>query len=192
MFRPGKGPFAQRPLRRAALLAAALLLLWIATRYLSAPRTPPPTATDAEPTTSVTTARRSSSPITPGYVFAGMLLVGGGVYAWYLRRRNGTGHPGREILQSVGRLQLGPGQQVHLVECGNELLLLGATSGQITLLKTLSAESSSETTTTRPYRHESLVRTNRNGESSPAPRATNFADVLERMGLPLPSPASRR
>lgn len=197
MFRTGKALAAQRPLRRALFLAAALLLLWLGTQYLS-PATPPPsvTAADAavEGETEMPRLRSSSSSFRPGYVLAVVLLAGGGAFALYLRKKTGAAATGKDLLQPLARIPLGPGQQLHLVSCGDDVLLLGATGSQITLLKTMPGESAEtiQSTETEPepepsargYRHRSVV------GSQPAPAtantpvpATTFSEVMRRLNL---------
>ena len=70
-----------------------------------------------------------------GNLSALLLLLGGGGYALYMRRRV-SGDGGASALQSVGQLPLGQTQQLRLVACGDEVLLLGATEEAVELLKT--------------------------------------------------------
>ena len=39
------------------------------------------------------------------------------------------------LLETLGHMSLAPNQQLRLVRCGDDVLLLGVTSGQISLLK---------------------------------------------------------
>ncbi|HEX7070203.1 MAG TPA: flagellar biosynthetic protein FliO [Rhodothermales bacterium] len=201
MFRPGTRQNVQRPLRRAALLAAALIVLWGASQFVSAPRSAPPDPASKAPTATARTqeVRRSYAGIRPGYVAAFLLLAGGAGFAIYLRRKNGGGAAKRDLLHPIGKLQLGPGQSVHLVACGDEVLVLGTTASNVTLLKTMPAATVSspgaapETLTAstdahapRSYRHEKLVGAHlevlpQPGSSLEASR-TPFSDVLRRFG----------
>lgn len=69
-----------------------------------------------------------------GSVVAILILIGGGAFALYLKKKPMAGAPGLPI-ESLGTLQLAPNQQLRLVSCGEEVLLLGVTSGQISLLR---------------------------------------------------------
>lgn len=195
MFRPGTGPSVQRPLRRAAFLAVALLILFVATRVVSAPRpTPdatPSSASDRAPV-GVRSAGDTVSALRPGYVAAALLLLGGAGFAYYLRRRDSAGPARRDLLQPVGKLQLGPGQQVHLVSCGDELLVIGTTASQVSLLKSMPAATLNASTAAPPpertYRHEKHVSAVRTPVPQPAAStsapASGFAEVLRRLGAP--------
>jgi len=74
-----------------------------------------------------------------GNAAALLLLMGGGAYALYLRRRGG-GTQSSTLFRPLGQLALGQSQQLRLVACGGEVLLLGVTDDEITLLKTYSRD----------------------------------------------------
>ncbi len=60
---------------------------------------------------------------------------------WFIRRhygKNGVVHRGPSILV-VQSAQLGPGRSVHLIGVGGKMLLVGATSQQVSLLSELGA-----------------------------------------------------
>ena len=65
-----------------------------------------------------------------------LLLAGGGALAYYLHRRQDatTGRTAAPI-EPMGSFTLAPNQQLRLVACNDEVLLLGVTAQQITLLK---------------------------------------------------------
>jgi flagellar protein FliO/FliZ len=119
-----------RPLHRATLFAAGLLLLWALVP--SRPAAPP-----SEPAVAVARGV-SPSPFRPGYLLALALLGGGAVLAVRLRRQAGASGPG--ALEAVGHLGLGPNGQLRLVRCGDEVLLLGVTPQQVTLLRRYDAD----------------------------------------------------
>ena len=92
-----------------------------------------------------------------------MLLLGGGGLAWYLRRQRGSDGSPAVPIETLGRLNLAPNQQLRLVRCGGEVLLLGVTAGQITMLKSYDEEAfraaaaaSNETEGPEPARHAQL------------------------------------
>ena len=135
-------PERPRPLlRRAALFAAGLVLLWVALQ-LAPKQTPPPAPTPlAETATADDGVVALSRPASPSLLSAGniavlVLLMGGIGVAVYLRRRSKDNGVAALSLHSMGRMDLAPSQQLRLVRCGDDVLLLGVTSGQITLLKT--------------------------------------------------------
>jgi len=74
-----------------------------------------------------------------GNVAALVLLLGGGAYALYLRQE-GTSSATTPAMQSVGQFSLGPSQRLHAVACGDEVLLLGVTEQEVTVLKTYTRE----------------------------------------------------
>ncbi|WP_397546118.1 FliO/MopB family protein [Rhodothermus marinus] len=127
------------PLRRLLLLGGGLVLLWLALQWASTPAVPPASSPPA-PTDSTLTLPVRSESASPypsiRYLLVLLVLTAGAVLALYLHRRTRT-LPGPALLRPVGQLSLGPGQQIRLVACGDELLILGVTSQQITLLKSL-------------------------------------------------------
>lgn len=171
-------------LRRAALFGGALLLLFVALQLL--PSSPPDPAhlysdglgTVASKPQSAEAAPRPESTFRPGYFFALALLAGGGAFALYLRKRNGPAGPSNMPLRTVGALQLEPGQQLRLVACGEEILLLGVTSSQITLLKSFPADTFDDTDGVNP----TPILSTQSGSDHrlPSPTAgSSFAAVLQ-------------
>ena len=127
-------------LRRTVLFGAALVLLWVALQ-LAPKRVPAPTAvpvTEAsEIDDGVAVRSRPASPtlFSSGNIAVLILLLGGVGVAFFLRRRSKEGGSAAMPLQTLGQMSLAPNQQLRLVHCGDDVLLLGVTSGQITLLK---------------------------------------------------------
>ena len=141
-------------LRRAGLFGAGLLLLWVALQ-LAPKRAPSPTpAPLAEAATAddgvVARSRPASTPtlFSAGNIAVFALLLGGAGFAFFLRRRTKEDGPAGLSLESLGQMSLAPNQQLRLVRCGNDVLLLGVTSGQITLLKSYEADAFDEANAT--------------------------------------------
>jgi flagellar protein FliO/FliZ len=120
-------------------LLGAMVVLWGGARAAAMS----PTAAEQSATTdSAMVASPPASGSVPsievftwGNAAAFLLLLGGGAYALYLRQRGGGGPSGTRI-RPVGQLAFGQSQQLRLVACGGEVLLLGVTDDEITLLKT--------------------------------------------------------
>ena len=124
-------------LRRIGLFAAGLLVLFLAIQLM--PSAPPNAADgqevrEAEAFRSGRSERSGPRLFSVGNLIAFALLAGGGAFALHLRKQTG-GPAAVTHLHPVGQLQLAQGQQLRLVRCGGDVLLLGVTSGQITLLQ---------------------------------------------------------
>lgn len=123
--------------------------------------TSPPTTSDA-----------GINLFTWGNLSALLVLVGGGGYALYMRRRV-TSEDGSTALQPVGQLALGQSQHLRLVACGDEVLLVGVTEETIELLKSYPRETFDE----------SVLSAAEGGEAPPgggaSPSSAHFADVLK-------------
>ena len=164
-------------LRRAALFGAGLLLLWVALQLV--PQRPPASVTapvvEASMIDDGVVVR--SNPASPQFFSAGtvavfLLLAGGAGFALFLRRRAKEGAGAAMPLQSIGQMSLAPNQQLRLVRCGGDILLLGVTSGQITLLKAYDAVAFE----TGVIEAEAAA----NPADLPAPDETSFARLLRR------------
>lgn len=70
----------------------------------------------------------------PGYLLVLILLGLAGTWALWLKGRS-SGVTATSGLSEIGRFRLGPQQQIQLVKCADEVLLLGVSSGSINLLK---------------------------------------------------------
>ncbi|MEM1042260.1 MAG: flagellar biosynthetic protein FliO [Bacteroidota bacterium] len=123
-FRLRPGLATPRPLRRALLFAGGLLLLFLVVHLAPASET----------------ARAGPRLLSAGNLLALALLAGGGAWALHLRKRAASAGHAPALLEPVGQMQLAAGQQLRLVRCGGEVLLLGVASGQITLLRRYDAE----------------------------------------------------
>ncbi|GIV59795.1 MAG: hypothetical protein KatS3mg043_0884 [Rhodothermaceae bacterium] len=181
---------SRRSLIRAALFLAALALLWLAMQLMPAgppDATRPPVYSDASGTVAASpergpASRREVSVLRPGYVLVLLLLGGGLGLAYYLRRRSPGGAGSAIPLRPLGQLQLAPQQQLRLVACGDDVLLLGVTTGQITLLKTYPRETLEPPGETTPTETPGIAP----GEPPPG---RPFAELLETLAQrPLSSP----
>ncbi len=117
-------------------------MLWTASRLMPARTPAPPVVVSSESSGAVavtpaegTTIRKPVSLFRPGYFVVVAILIGGVGLAVHLRRREGDGVSGALPLRTLGQMQMAPQQQLRLVSCGEDVLLLGVTAGQITLLK---------------------------------------------------------
>lgn len=132
-------------LRYGLSLLGAMVVLWGGARRAAAMS---PSAPDGQSATT-DSAMVASPPasggapsievFTWGNAAAFLLLMGGGAYALYLRQRGG-GTQSSTLFRPLGQLALGQSQHLRLVACGGEVLLLGVTDGEITLLKTYSRD----------------------------------------------------
>lgn len=134
----------QRLWNRALLFAGALLVLWALVQFIPAPDfgDQPPVHSDEAGTVAARpeTLGHDAAPsvLTPGRIAALLLLAGGVVLAVVLHRRHadGTTRAGTVPIEPLGTYTIAPNQDLRLVACGGEVLLLGVTPQQITLLKT--------------------------------------------------------
>lgn len=170
---------SQRLFKRALLCGTGLILLWLALQFVPSSG---PAAVYADEAGTVAAnpsgvpERRDSFSF--GHVAAVLLLMGGAGFAIYLKRRNG-GADVSSIFRSLGSYQLAPNQQLRLIACGDDVLLLGVSSGQITLLKRY------------PTEHFDLRETS--GDGAAGPPGHHFASVLQQyagLGSPAQSNAS--
>ena len=127
-------------LRRALLFGGGLALLWLALQLAPTPSpadAPTPFAEIADPADGVAVRPHPTAPrlLSTSNLAALVLLAGGAGLAFFLRRRSREGGGPVTPLQSMDQMTLAPNQYLRLVRCGDDVLLLGVTTGQITLLK---------------------------------------------------------
>ncbi|MEX1054614.1 MAG: flagellar biosynthetic protein FliO [Rhodothermales bacterium] len=155
----GKPGESRRYLRRAGLFAGGLLLLWVALQLVPSPEAPADTAVYADDTGAVASnlplKNAASRPglISWGNIAALLVLGGGGGIAYYLHRRSKGGPKSPSPIHSLGELAIGQNQQLRLVKCGEEILLLGVTTGQINLLRSYQAEDFAESESEYEVQH---------------------------------------
>lgn len=162
---------ARRYLKRAFLFGAGLLLLWVSLQLLPSRTLPngPPVYSDDAGTVASRGQQETSSEapgvFTPGNLLAVLLLCGGVGLAVHLRRRAKSASEPMPITP-LGWYSIGPHQSLRLVECGDEVLLLGVTSGQVNLL--------------RSYPSGHFDEMPMKDETKRPPSESHFADVLHR------------
>ncbi len=168
-------------LRRALLLGGALLGLWVLVQATALVPSTRASAQQSEANAERTAASSTASPrpaiplFTWGHAAAVLLLLAGGGYALYLHRR-GAAPSAPSAFRPMGQLSMGPSQQLRLVACGGEVLLLAVTDDEVTLLKTyplsafdaVPAPASADDSARVPQQHAA---------SMPA----GFSDVLNRV-----------
>jgi flagellar protein FliO/FliZ len=168
-FRPSHGnerPPARSMLKRAAFFAAGLVLLWVAVELM-------PTTTASAPVVQETNegsvAYRSdrSTPLKPGMIFAGLILIGGVIVAVALRRQS-VGTTSDTCLETLADMPIAADQRLRLVRCGNDVLLLGITSGGVNVLEKYHRETFAEGSA------PAALRQSANGY----PAGQAFADIL--------------
>ena len=168
-----------RLLRRALLLGAGLLVLFLTVQLL-----PPSTPEAARPASTRSVEDAGTVALSPsrpapyesplfsfGNVAAVLLLLGGGALALYLRQRPPQPAGASSPIQPLGQMPLAQGQQLRLVACGGEVLLLGVTADQITLLKSYPCAAFADHPALSPKAEEAQL------SSSKPP---GFSDVLRR------------
>lgn len=79
-----------------------------------------------------------------GQMLIGLLLVLAAVFAvaWVARRLRGASSAGANGIEVLAQASLGPKEKAVIVRVDGERMLLGVAAGQVSLLKTLSADDS--------------------------------------------------
>ena len=139
-FPPGASPKVRRLFWGGVCLGGGLFILWLILSFL-----PSSVAYSGVSDSAGTVAEEASSDdsvagggvtvFTPGRIFMLVLLAAGGAYALYLQRQTQQRPSPPSHLQSIGQLSVGTDQQLQLVRCHDEVLLIGVTEQEITLLR---------------------------------------------------------
>lgn len=143
--RPNPPSTGQQLFKRFIALGAGLLMLWVALTVMPEPhKKRQPVVFSAQSDAMAETGNTdsigtSSTSLTPGLgkISAVLLLAGLMGFAWYRHKKSPAGQYKANALSSLGKIQLSPNQHVHLIHCGPDVLLVGATNNQISLLHTL-------------------------------------------------------
>lgn len=164
----------QRLVKGILILAGALFLLWLIVWLLPGSEPPPVVSSDGAGTVA---APSDDSPpefqlFTPGRIFVVLLLAGGLGYALYLNRTSDNAPTTPAPMQSLGHLPLTQDQQLKLVCCQDEVLLLGVSPNEITLLRTYPRSAFAEAS---PTDLEALAEVPSASNGAPL---SGFADVL--------------
>ena len=190
--RPAMPDRTRHLLRRAGLFGAGLILLWVALQVAPPRASEPPSnplTETVEADDGVAVRSLSSTPrlFTFGNLLVVLLLAGGGGAAIFLRRRSRVQGGPAIPLQALGQMSLAPNQQLRLIRCGDDVLLLGVTAGQITLLKTYRPEELETAEALAPAVREAS--THAASSARPAAASSSFARLLhEQVGMSLTSP----
>lgn len=158
----------------ALYVVGALVALWVLVQAAALI----PSAAGAEPGERTATPSPTVSSdagldlFTWGNLSALLVLVGGGGYALYVRRRVST-EDGPRALEPVGELALGQSQHLRLIACGDDMLLVGVTEESVELLKSYPRETFDE----------SILDGAEGGKpppgGGPSSSSAHFADVLK-------------
>ena len=137
----GRAPEAARSLRLRHLLLFGTVVvvlgavLHLMPRASSAEAAAPVAASSSAVATSPTFSETTTDVrLGGGYLGALALLLGGVALALYLRRS--AAPESAALMRPLGNFKIAPNQQLRLVACGEDVLLLGVTAGSISLLKT--------------------------------------------------------
>jgi flagellar biogenesis protein FliO len=133
----------QRFMKGALALVGALFLLWLIV-WLLPTSSPPPVTSDAAGTVAAQPSTNSPSLLTPGRITV-ILLLGGGIgFALYLRSRSSSTPASPSPVHILGQVAINQDQQLTLVRCQDDVLLLGVSPNEITLLRTYADASFAE------------------------------------------------
>lgn len=174
-FPPGATPTGRRLFWGGLCVGGALIALWLVMSFLPDASVLGSSGADAEAADEGdSVAGGGVTVFTPGRILVLVLLAAGGACAIYLQQQTSRGNASASPLQPLGQLSVGPNQHLHLVRCHDEVLLIGATDAEITLLRTYSEDAFAASLTSNPDAQD----------APPLPQATSssslsgFAHVL--------------
>jgi len=133
----------QRFMKGALALVGALFLLWLIV-WLLPTSSPPPVTSDAAGTVAAKPAPSGLSLLTPGRIVVVLMLGGGIGFALYLRSRSSAAPSAPSPVHILGQVAINQDQQLTLVRCQDDVLLLGVSPNEITLLRTYADASFAE------------------------------------------------
>jgi len=133
----------QRFMKGALALVGALFLLWLIIWLLPA-SSPPPVTSDGAGTVATKTPSPGFSLLTPGRIVVVLMLGGGIGFALYLRSGSSSTPSTPSPVHILGQVAINQDQQLTLVRCQDDVLLLGVSPNEITLLRTYADASFAE------------------------------------------------
>lgn len=121
------------------MFAGGLVLLWLALQLFPSTTSLPPVYSDESGSVADGENIRMSSEgpdfFSLGNIAAAIILAGGGVFAYVAQKRAKSGRSSSSLIEDMDQLGVGQGQQLRLIRCGGDVLLVGVTASQITLLR---------------------------------------------------------
>ena len=173
----------RRPLRFRRALFLALLVASLGAALCLNPR--PPAEVAAVPGVATSAPAEPELAFGAGHLFALALLLGGGVFAVHLRR-GARSETALALLRPMEALTLAPNQQLRLVACGDDVLLLGVTGSAVTLLKSYPREAF-ESLPRLPEEETATGKESadagKEASSSVVPRRDTFAEALRQRAV---------
>ncbi len=174
--------------KRSIALGAALLLLWVALTVMpkASIATEPVIISDEAGTVATSISAATPSTTTTGIewdlgkITAGLLLAGLLGFATYWQKKQAKQQVHLGHLNTLGKLQLGPGQLVHLVQCGEEALLVPTSNNQITLLHHFSKQNLAKP---NPVAQPVIPAPTYSSPSTTAANNDNFGVLLQQQNL---------
>ncbi len=125
-------------IRRILALVAGIFFLWLALQLMPRPGTPassPRAHPGALVPANAPPERADSFGIAQtGQIIAGILLAVLVGFSVYHRKKTTRERPTLQSLKTLSRIQLGSNQHIYAVECGEDILLIGATPAHLSLL----------------------------------------------------------
>lgn len=134
---PSRPADARAYLRRALMLGAGLVLLYIGMQLMPTGGGDSVVSDDAG-AVAQSTSRSNGPSFGPGMAVAVLILVGGSVFAYVLRRKTSVGSSS-EFLETIADMPIAQDQRLRLVRVLDEVLLLGVTSREISVLQVYDA-----------------------------------------------------
>ena len=139
-------------INKALAFCAALVVIWAITHFMTSNSVPPgeipdnfsstqntvipPVQTDANQAETSTLATAREANFWNAGTFAALAMLAGGILlAYVLRRRTGRTAAGRILMKTISHMPITGEQQLRLVTCADEVLLLSVAPTHTTLLK---------------------------------------------------------
>jgi len=130
-------------LKRIIFFAAALLLLWVALQLKPAPGPIRDTSSLYSENTGAAAPEAVAdepAPFRVAPLLTALVLAALLGFAYYRYRHTGAVSEASHPIELIAQQSLGPGQELRIVRCAGQTLLLGVTSNQISLIDRLPAD----------------------------------------------------